>query len=103
MSKEEKLEAKITYEFNSLIDKEKLKEGIVENKKEYSHLLEDANKELEIFKKEYPYIYVRYVLSPVSNRFSIYNLCELGQKERMICLKFLNQINEMAIHHLEDK
>ena len=103
MEREEQ-ETKIIFAFNSLADKDILAEKQeVVTKKEYLQLITDADIKLEIFKKDNPNIYVEYFFSPKEKGFSIYNLHDLDRKEQMICDIFLDQLNELAHHHLKDK
>ena len=86
----------------SLADQSKLKEGIVEKRKEYIDLFDVVEVELEKFKKDNPEIYAVYFFSPENKEFSIYDGEALDQTQRKLCQNFLNLLNSKADFYLKD-
>lgn len=86
----------------SLADKDKIKDGVIEKRKEYVNLFNDVDLELENFKKQNPEIYVVYFFSPENKEFSIYDGEALDQKQQKIALNFLNLLNDKANLYLKD-
>ena len=92
---------RIIYEYNSLVDFEKLKLGKVETNEKYLKLFSEIEKPFEKFKLQYPNILVVYFFSPVNNEFSIYDIEVHDHKEESICQNFLEFLNSEANLYLK--